>query len=119
MDKLTYNLLKLYNDRETLSLDQITAIYNKTQSDFEDAVHWLHKEGYIEIDVSDYLRGNSGDKILRNNTICKITFDGKIALEAESSNRNYKTFNEIRAWITLGIAAFGLAISIWSLILQF
>lgn len=116
MDKQTYSLLKLFNQRESLTLDGLAAIYNKSFKNFVSPISWMISHHYITI-VSD-IALLEGD-VLTPDKPLEITQDGIIALDDETKARRRFKYSEFRAWFTLFIAVAAFVLSIISLCLQY
>lgn len=109
MDDYSFAVLKLYATRRSLTLDQLSAILNRSPLDCVEPIAFLRKEGFLRIEPNyALLHGSPEDSSLTPRTPIEITFEGKAALEAETKSRRQLTFNEIRAWITaiIAVAAF-------------
>ena len=111
-----FSVLKTYKSRDCLTLSQLSAIYNRSIFDVAEPVSYLRKQKFIRIE-SNYalLHELTEDSLIDPDTPLEITLEGKAALEAEIKDRHRFRFNELRAWITLGIAGTALVISIIAL----
>lgn len=116
MDNQTYSLLKLFNQRDSLSLDGLAAIYDKDFMDFVSSVSWMVSHNYLAI-ISDVSLLEGYD--LTPDKPLEITQDGIMALDDETKARRRFKHSEFRAWFTLFIALFALFLSIISLYLQY
>ena len=105
MDDYSLAILKLFSARHSLSLVQLSAVLNHTPLECAEPVAYLRKQGFLRIESNHALSHDLAvDDALHMDTPIEITFEGRAALEAEIKSRRHLTFNEIRAWITLGIA---------------
>lgn len=109
MDDVSYYLLKLYSQRTTVSLRELSAICNKEIRFISGSVRVLIDQKYLEI-IPDPLNDIKTD--LTMDAPIRITTEGHIAFENESKERRHFKFNEIRAWITLAIALVALVLSV-------
>lgn len=105
MDDYSLSVLKLYQSRSSLTLNQLSAVLNKSWLDISAPVLYLRREGYLSVEPNHATLHNidAGDPISPDTPLV-ISFEGKGALEAELKARKHLSFNEIRAWITLAIA---------------
>lgn len=116
MDDFSFNILKLYSLRNSLSLIQLQAILNKDPFYLAEPVSYLRDKEYLEIEPTHAILESVDDNSsISLNTPLVITYLGKIALEAETKERKHFKFNEFRAWVTLGIAIAAFILSIISL----
>ncbi len=105
MDDYSLAILKLFSARRSLSLIQLSAVLNRTPLECAEPVAYLREQGFLRIESNHALSHDlDADASLHMDTPIQITFEGKAALEAEIKARRHLTFNELRAWITLGIA---------------
>ena len=111
MDDVSFELLKLYAQRDKLSIKDISAILNHNARSITEPVMYLVNMEYLRQHKA------SGDTGLFD-TSYSITHVGRIALEEEQKIRRHFRYTELRAWITLGIAIIALMISVISLLLQ-
>lgn len=119
MDDYSFSVLKTYKSRSNLSLKQLSAIYNESVFNMAPPVNYLREQKFIKIEPNHALLRNLNEESqIDADTPLVITFAGKGALEAEIKARRQLGFNEIRAWITLGIAVAGFVLSVIALILQ-
>lgn len=116
MDNYSFSVLKTYKSRSSLTLSQLSAIYNQSIFDVVEPVSYLRKQKFIRIESNHaVLHDFTEESPIDPDTPLEITFAGKAALEAEIKSRRRLTFNELRAWITLAIAVVALIISIIAL----
>lgn len=116
MDDYSFSVLKTYESRSCLTLSQLSAIYNKSIFDVSEPVVYLREQKFIRIESNHaFMHNLDEDSLIDPDVPLEITFEGKGALEAETKARRHLTFNELRAWITLGIASAALVISIIAL----
>lgn len=101
MDNTSFNLLKLYSKRDTLSLCDLAAIYNSSVLEFTTPVRYLMDQGFVRIEAN-YAAIHGEDYTMH--VPIQITYEGQIALEAEQRQRHTFKFAELRAWLTLAIA---------------
>lgn len=109
MDKQTYSLLKLFKQRDSLSLIGIGAIYNRDFTDFSSPISWMLAHNYLTI-VPDIALLEGYD--LTPDKPLKITQEGIIALDEEIKAQRKFKYNELRAWITVLISIIALILSI-------
>lgn len=102
MDNLSFKLLNLYSQRETLSLSDLAAIYNISPVAFSKPIEYLIDNGFLII-VLDHNNLHDPNHYAIDTPI-QITYKGRAALEAERKERHKMKFSEIRAWLTLIIA---------------
>ncbi len=101
MDDRTVELLKLFSERNQLSLHDLAAIYNCGYGDFAELVNYLMERGLLEIEPNYALiEGND----LTVETPLRITQSGRSALNIELKERRSFKYSELRAWLTLAIA---------------
>lgn len=113
VDKFSLELLRLFYKRETLSLNDLAAIYDVNFFSFAKPIDYLIAIGYLEIDTN-YAIIHGSDLTPESPII--LTQKGKIALESELTNRRIFIFTEFRAWFTLAIAVISLIVSIVAII---
>lgn len=101
MTKESLKLLKLYSKRDTVSLNDLGAIYNNDPEDWCHPIAYLRDKGFLEI-LPSYI-SIKGNKFTLDAPF-RLTYKGKTALEDEIRSRRYINFNEFRAWFTLAIA---------------
>lgn len=94
-------LLKLFSERDAISLNDLGAIHNTPPEDWCAPIAYLRREGFLEIHP-DHVSLFGDD--FTNSAPLRITYEGRCAFEAESKSRYRFTFNELRAWLTLLIA---------------
>ena len=116
MDNQTYELLKLFNQRDSLSLEGLAAVFNKDFVCFVSPISWMISHHYITV-VSD-IALLEGDDLTPNKPL-EITQDGIIALDEERKSRLRFKHSEFRAGTTLFIAVLALILSVISLFLQY
>lgn len=101
MDNTSFKLLKLYASRSHLSLSDLSAIYNSYADDYVSPVKYLMDEKYLKMEPN-YVMLHGADFTVQ--VPFEIAFKGRAALEAERKSRLSFKQNELRAWLTLGIA---------------
>nr|WP_302144140.1 hypothetical protein [uncultured Schaedlerella sp.] len=101
MTNQSLKLLELFSKRETISLNDLGAIYNNDPEAWCHPIAYLRNEGFLEIDPT-YI-SLMGDRFTFNAPF-KLTYKGQTALEDEIKSRRHINFNEFRAWFTLAIA---------------
>lgn len=105
MDKLSITILKIYLDRPSLSLHQLSAILNVDSLTLSEPVDYLRKRGYLRIESNHAATNTLIDKSsITLNTPLEITFEGKMALDAEQKLLKTKRNEWIRYIITTAIA---------------
>lgn len=115
LDASSLELLKLYSCRDSLSLKDLAAIHNKDLTDFIPTVNYLRHNELLEIHPNfTILHGST----LTADAPLRITYEGRVKLEAEQKNRRSNNLKEFRAWVTLTIALIALIVSIISLVIS-
>ncbi len=112
MDDVSFGLLKLYAQKDSLSAHDISLLTGANVRGCLEPIHYLLDNEYLEVQPSLHGHAKMFDVQYR------ITPDGHRALELEQKNRRFYKHNELRAWITLGIAIAAFILSVISLILQ-
>lgn len=116
MDDFSFDLLKLYSSRNSLTLSQLQAVLDKSDMELSAPISYLRSNGYLKILPSFIKRADVEEQgYIAPDTPLMISFEGKIALEAELKERKRFKYNEFRAWVTLGIAIAALIVSIIAL----
>ena len=111
MDKITFSLLKLYNDRNGLTLIQLGAIFNTRPLDLANPVVGLKKRGFLEHDPRYVPNLQEDDYVSLDTPLC-ISYPGKCAyLEASEAKREQR-WHQIHLWITTCIAVAGLLVAL-------
>lgn len=102
MDNLSFNVLKEFAIRQSMSLLQLDAVMNANTID---VLYSLWQRNYVAADDCDphYPECNE-EKLLYPTMPFHITFEGRAALEEETKSRKSFQYNEFRAWLTLAIA---------------
>lgn len=108
MDKLTLSILRFYSNYDSLSLYDLSSLMNCGLDIFSSRVRWLFKNGYLE--VFDVRRENKDEYTV--STKLRITQDGINYLSQHRIHTRNHRVNEIRAWITLGIAVAAFILSV-------
>lgn len=111
MDDVSFELLRLYSQRNKLSIKEIAAICNQDVRIVAEPVLYLADMKYLR-------KYEGNNKTGMFDTAYMITHAGHITLEAEQKSRKQFKYNELRAWITLAISVMALIISVISLLLQ-
>jgi len=111
MDDVSFELLKLYSERNKLSMTEIAAICNRDVRIFAEPVDYLVGMKYLK-------KYEGARKTGIFDTSYMITHAGNIALEAELKSRRQSKHSEFRAWTAIGISIIALIISAISLLLQ-
>ena len=118
MDDLCYSFLKLFSERTSLSINQLSAILNLDSFEFVEVINYLRKNGFLRVEHNYSMVHKSDHDSISPRTPLSITFEGKRALELERKSRKRFKYNEIRAWITLAIAIAAFALSVICFILK-
>lgn len=101
MDGTTLEFLKLFNERNSLSLSDLAAILNADAFNLTGPINYMLEQNYIKIDPN--ISAIEGDYLTLDKQL-EITYYGRITLNTElKSIKKYK-YIEFRAWITLAIA---------------
>lgn len=108
MDESTLNILRLYSERDSLSLHDLSVLMNCSVTAFSSQVRWLFENGYLE--VSYCFSGVKSEYTV--STKLRITQDGRNYLSQHRMQIRNHRINEMRAWITLGIAAAAFILSV-------
>jgi len=87
MDDLCYYFLKLFSERNTLSINQISAILNQNSLEFVEVINYLRKNGFLRIEHNYSMLHKSDHNAISPQTPLSITFEGKRALELETKSR--------------------------------
>jgi len=103
MDKATLSLLKLFNERHSLSLIQLGAILNIDYFTLLDPVHYMMEQKYICKGNAALLEHLEGDTISPD-TPLEITYFGRISIKQAKKEHLHFKYIEFRAWMTLIIA---------------
>lgn len=125
LDDLSKEILRLYREKPHFNnycLSDLKLLTNKGDYDLAPAIGLLRRKNYLVIDPTyAALHPNEiemlGDSVAMR-TPLRITREGLIALEKDERFDKRFRFNEIRAWITLGIAILGLIVAVISLLWQ-
>lgn len=115
MDDISFNLLKLFQERNSLSLIELGAILNCSAISLAEPIHYLREMNYLR--VKSFHQDTDDDSISLRDSLA-ITFEGKAALEIEQKSRRHFKYTEYRAWITLAIAILAFILSVISLLLS-
>lgn len=101
MNKKVLSILEIFNKRKALSLIELAAIINTDWDKLSRPINWLLDNKYIQVESGhSFLHGED----ITPKTPLEITVQGEIALSQEKESHKRTKFNEIRAWITLGIS---------------
>lgn len=111
MDDVSFELLKLYSQRDRLSITGIAAICNQDARTVAEPVLYLADMEYLK-----KYEGSLKTGIF--DTPYMITHAGYTALETELKSRKHFKYSELRAWVALGISIIAIMISVISLLLQ-
>ena len=102
MDDLSFDTLKKFSVRQSMTLSQLDAVMN---ADTTGVLGSIWEKDFVDADLYNL---NSAwcieKKLLYPDMPFHITFDGRAALEEETKTRRSVKFNEFRAWATLIIA---------------
>ena len=102
MDDLSFNTLKEFSVRPSMTFSQLDAVMN---ADTADVLHSLWEKDYVAADPHNANYAECiEEKLLYPDMPFHITFDGRSALEEEIKMRRSIRFGEFRAWVTLIIA---------------
>lgn len=101
MDDITYKILKIFKNRNSLSCIEVSAIINTDALAIAEIFRYLWKNDYIK---KLYSPIDESDNSLGLDTQFKLTYAGLVSMQHHKSNKRYKIFSEFRAWITLAIA---------------
>jgi|GluameStandDraft_1065615.scaffolds.fasta_scaffold106863_2 predicted transcriptional regulator of viral defense system len=106
MDDFSFSILKAYQSRKILSLQQLSAVLNLDWRQLVEAITFLRKQGYLRIN-HEYVITNEmqQDSVISIDTPIEITYAGESAFSIEQQARKHLKFNEIRAWTTAIVAA--------------
>lgn len=98
MDKFTFQILSLYDQRYELSISDLSTILDCSLEYAANPVSWLYEKGFIE-------KGTDFDDCdFTVSTKFRISHEGKIQLANYCDKNKQHFFNEVRAWITVAIA---------------
>lgn len=105
MNELAITILKIYLDRTSLSLSQLSAIMNKDVYSLSEPISYLRKNNYLRIESNHAtLKKLTSNSVIDSKTPLQITFEGKIVLESEAKISKAKRNEWIRYTITTAIA---------------
>ncbi len=103
LDKQSLEILRCFvNQKEPLDIAQLIIFTPYKSEDINECVAHLLACKFIK------MVGHQSSSVKK----FKPTRKGKITLENESKYRQYRAFNEFRAWVTLLIAVIALILSI-------
>jgi predicted transcriptional regulator len=100
MDNQTLNLLKLFEERNSLSLVQLAAILNTDPISLSESVAYLKDLNYIKFQSN---HKNNNDSLTLD-AILTISYSGRIALKNDLTSKKHFKYTEFRAWFTFLIA---------------
>ena len=112
MDELTLAILKLYSERHSLSLSDISVITNCGLKTLTSPVYWLFKNGYLKICDPRH----QGEEMYTVSTKLRITQEGRNYLSQQVENSKSHKINEFRSWTALALSAIAIIVSIIALI---
>lgn len=119
LDRISLQILKIYDSRRSLSCNQLGAILDVGPLDVSVYVIGLRDKGLLRIEPNHAAsQGLNSDSSFGINTPLQITLDGKAELDAAQEISHEKRVQQIRYMITTGIAVIALFLSIISLLLQ-
>lgn len=102
MDDLSFDTLKKFSVRQSMTLSQLDAVMN---ADTTGVLHSLWEKDYVAADpYNAHYAECIEKKLLYPDMPFYITFEGRAALEEETKARHTIKFKEFRAWATLIIA---------------
>lgn len=112
MDELTLSYLRLFNKRNQLSIYDISVLTGIDTLTISSSIDFLLRAGYIQCANGYSLEpGNPPTP----DTPFELTHYGFASMLSGEDHHKYRRFNEIRAWITLGISIISLILSLISL----
>lgn len=115
MEKFTLQVLRICAEHNFASITQLTFVLKSSDLEIAESIQALRQLGYVEIDPDHRLAHDlSVDALIGPNTPLRVTISGKSFLESTNDDKKYRTYNEIRAWLTLAIALVALVFSILS-----
>lgn len=101
MDTTTLILLKLFNERHSLSVADLSAILNGDPVTLSEPIKYMLEKKLIEVELNSSM---IEDDAITMDKKFAITYSGRITLEEELKLLKKNKHNEFRAWITLIIA---------------
>ncbi|MBS6396707.1 MAG: hypothetical protein KH452_06100 [Clostridiales bacterium] len=116
MDDFTLALLKLFKERQILTLSQLGAILNVDCLHLSQPIHFLIEQGYLKKGIE--IPPTEGD-LLSLDTPIEITYKGIVSISLTQKEQKYFKYNEVRAWITLSISIAAFLLSVLSLYLKY
>lgn len=120
MDNYSRELLTWFSNRKSLTVLQLSAILNIDYQDLVDPLNTLRSMGYTRFEPNHrLLHAIDPNGPLPVDAPLEITFSGRSALSVENERLSDKHREDVRYWITTGIAALALVLSIISIALQY
>ena len=112
MDEFTLSYLHLFNKRNQLSIYDISILTGIDISTISNSIVFLLRADYIQCANGYSLKPG---ELPTPDIQFELTHGGFAAMLSGEDQHKYRRFNEIRAWITLGISIISLVLSLISL----